>query len=570
MDKWTVARTLDEIASYVELSEPTPFRARAFERAARKIETLDADLADLIKRGELTSVPGVGKGIAPIVTELVTSGRSSYLEELRAKYPAGIFDLLRVPGVSLRKAGILFSELGVSNLEELERAAREGRIAKLKGFGAKTQQKFLEGIDVAQKRAEKYLLPFGIAIGESLREQLAEISAIEDAEVTGSVRRRLEIISNVNIAIAARDPAKAIAAIKKRKIVDKIEDIDDMTLRGVARDDCEVLLHVVKPENFGSCMLVTTGSKEFVAAFLQNAKLTKARTEHDLFEKAGIAFVEPELREDSDVLKRKKRVTLIQPTDLRGTFHIHTTYSDGRHSVLQMLESARERGYEYAGISDHSPAAFYARGLSEEELKRQHADIDKARKEVAPMHVFRGTEADILNDGAIDYGPKILAKLDFVVASIHSRFGMDKSEMTARILRALDDPFVTFLGHATGRKLLTRDGYIFEFDRVFDRCAERGVIMEINGNPYRLDLDWRHIGRALDRGVVFSIHPDAHSTREMDYVVTGTWVARKAGLSAKQIFNARPLEEVADYLAARRTRAMSSGGAAHSPVRRRG
>ncbi|HKO03003.1 MAG TPA: PHP domain-containing protein, partial [Thermoanaerobaculia bacterium] len=423
------------------------------------------------------------------------------------------------------------------------------------------------GIDVARTRTSQHLLPFGIALGDSLREQLASIAAIEDTEVTGSVRRRLEVIRNVNIAIAARDPAKAIAAIRKRKIIDQIEEVDDNTLRGVAREEAEVLLHIVTPDNFGTCVFVTTGSKEFVAAF---PKLPKARTEQELFEKAEVPFVDPELRENADALKRKKRVTLIQPSDLRGTFHIHTTYSDGRHSVLQMLESARERGYEYAGISDHSPAAFYARGLSEEELKRQHADIDKARKEVAAMHVFRGTEADILNDGAIDYGPKILAKLDFVVASIHSRFGMDKSEMTARILRALDDPFVTFLGHATGRKLLTRDGYTFEFDRVFDRCAERGVIMEINGNPYRLDLDWRHIGRALDRGVVFSIHPDAHSTREMDYVVTGTWVARKAGLSAKQIFNARPLEEVADYLAARRKHAMSSGGQAPSPVRRRG
>jgi DNA polymerase (family 10) len=557
MDKWTVARALDEIAAYIELSDPNPFRARAFERAARKIETLDADIEDLVKRGELASVPGIGKAIGPIVSEIVTTGSSRYLEELRSQYPAGIFDLLRVPALGLKKIGMLYSQLGIGDVEALERAAREGRIAKLKGFGTKTQQNILEGIETAQRRTSQFLLPFGLALGESLREQLASIAAIEDAEVTGSVRRRLEVIRNVNIAVAARDPEKAIAAIKKRKIVDQIEDVDEHTLRGIARDDAEVLLHLVKPENFGACVLVTTGSKEFVAAFLERAKPAKARTEHEVFEKAGIPFVDPELRENADVLKRKKRVTLIQPTDLRGTFHIHTTFSDGRHSVLQMLEAAKERGFEYAGLSDHSQAAFYARGLKEDDLKRQHAEIDKARSEVAPLRVFRGTEADILNEGAIDYGPKILSKFDFVIASIHSRFGMDKSEMTERILRALDDPFVTFLGHATGRKLLERDGYTFEFDRIFDRAAARGVMIEINGNPHRLDLDWRHIGRAIERGVVFSIHPDAHSIREMSAVISGTWVARKAGLSAKQIFNALPADEVADYLAARRKRAIS-------------
>jgi DNA polymerase (family 10) len=547
MDKWTVARTLDEIAKYLELSDPNPFRVRAFQRAARAVETFDGKLADLDER-----VSGIGKAIAPIIRDVVTTGQSPYLEELREKYPAGIFEMLKVPALGLKKIGQLYSDLGVGDLAALEKAAREGRVAKLKGFGSKTQQKILEGIDVAQKRSTQFLLTFGLKLGESLREQLAAIKEIEDAEVTGSVRRRLEVINNVNVAVAARDPLKAIAAIRKRAIIDQIEEADANTLRGIARDDCEVFIHVARPENFGACVLTSTGSKAFVAAF---PKITKARTEHDLFENAGVAFIDPEIREDAEALKRKKRVALVQPTDLRGTFHIHTSYSDGRDSVIDMLNAAKERGYEYAGISDHSQAAFYARGLKPEDLKRQHADIDAAKKKIKSLRVFRGTEADILGDGSIDYGPKILTKFDFVVASIHSRFGMAKDEMTERILRALDDPFVTFLGHATGRRLLRREGYSFDFDRVFDRAAERGVMIEINGSPQRLDLDWRHIQRAIDRGVVFSIHPDAHSVREMSYVVSGTWVARKAGLSAKQIFNARGVDEVAEYLAARRKRA---------------
>jgi DNA polymerase (family X) len=563
MDKWTVARTLDEIANYIELSEPNPFRVRAFQRAARKIETLDADLEKLVASSELSTVPGIGKAIGAIVSEIVTTGHSRYLEDLRRQYPAGIFDLLRVQALGLKKIGMLYSQLGIGDLESLEKAAREGRIAKLKGFGAKTQQKILEGIATAESRASQFLLPVGIAIGESLREQLATISAIEDAEVTGSVRRRLEIVRNVNIAIAARDPAKAIAAIKKRKIIDRIEEHAGegagaplRTIRGYVRNDIEVLLHIAKPPHFGNCIFITTGSKEFVGLSVAPAP-PPARTEHEVFEKIGIPFIDPELREDPAVLKLKKRVKLIEPTDLRGTFHIHTTYSDGRHSILQMLNAAKERGFEYAGLSDHSQAAFYAHGLTPDEVKRQHAEIDKARPEVAPLRVFRGTEADILNDGAIDYGVKILSKFDFVIASVHSRFGMDKSEMTERILRALDNPFVTFLGHATGRMLLSREGYTFDFDRIFDRAAARGVMIEINGNPNRLDLDWRHIGRAIDRGVVFSIHPDAHSIKEMSAVISGTWVARKAGLSAKQIFNTYGVDEVADYLAARRKAALS-------------
>jgi DNA polymerase (family 10) len=575
MDKWTIARTLDEIAKYIELSDPNPFRARAFDKAARAIEKLDADVEKLVLSGELLSVAGIGKAIGPIVSELVTTGQSSYLEELRKQYPPGIFELLRIPSLGLKKIGILYSTLGVASLEQLEAAARAGRIAKLKGFGAKTQEKILENIETAKTRTSQFLLPTGLETGESIREQLAAIEEVSDAEVTGSVRRRLEIIRNVNIAIAARDPKRAIAAIRKCAVIDQIEEVrypagsaDETTLRGVARDELEVLLHICKPEEFGATVLRTTGSKEFVEAFVGAASSStpkragerkpaappKAKTEHEVFEHAGIPFIDPELREDGSALDRKKRVKLIHPTDLRGTFHIHTTFSDGRNSVLEMLTAARDRGWEYAGLSDHSKNAFYARGLTEEDLKRQHAEIRAHEGAVAPMRVFRGTEADILNDGTIDYGPKTLAKFDFVIASVHSRFGMNKDEMTTRLLRALDDPFVTFLGHLTGRLLLSRAGYTFDFDRIFDRAAERGVIIEINGSPRRAELDWRMIQRAVDRGVVLSIHPDAHAIGELSRVINGTWVARKGGLSAKQIFNTRGVDEVAEYLAERRAR----------------
>jgi DNA polymerase (family 10) len=554
MDKWQIAAALDEIARYVELGDPNPFRARAFERAARALQKIEIGVDQLIASGELTKTPGIGKATASIIEELARSGTSQYLEELRAQYPSGIFELLRVPKLGLRKIGVLHAELGVSNLADLEAAARAGKVAKLKGFGAKTQELVLKGIAFARERESRFLLPAGIEIADSIRERLASIGEIEDAEISGSIRRRLEVVQNVNIVIATKSAAKVIGAIEKRAIVAGLEEIDAMTYRGRI-DEIVVYFHLARPDDFALLLLITTGSKEFVEAFVSRCKTTKARNEEELFEKCGIPYVEPERRETADDLTLRKPRPLIEATQLRGTFHVHTTFSDGRNTVAEMLAAARDRGFDYVGISDHSETAAYAGGLGDEKLRAQKVEIERERKSVAPMRVFRGTEADILTDGTIDYGAKRLAQFDFVIASVHSRFAMNKDEMTERILRALDDPHVTFLGHLTGRLLLSRDGYTMDFDRVFERAGEREVMIEINGNPNRLDIDWRHIKRALDRGVRFSINPDAHSVREYNALTTGTWVARKAGLSAREIFNTRPVEEVTDWLTARKQKA---------------
>jgi DNA polymerase (family X) len=546
-DKFTIARTLDEISRYIELSDPQPFRARAFEKAARAVENLDEDIASLVEAGTLTSVDGIGKATAQVIEEIVRTGESRYLAELQAQYPPGIFELLRVPKLGIKKIAVLYSELGIASLDQLEAAAKDGRLAKLKGFGAKTAEVILAGIAFARMRESQFLLPIGLEAGEVLRERLADLDEVEDAEVSGSVRRRLEVIRNVNIVVSTKKPA--VVAEKLAGLAAELTEVDAQTFKGVIRGELDVFFHLTPPAEFGSTLLRTTGSAEFVEAF---GKIPKAATEADAFKKAGFTFVEPERRETADDLKLKKQPKLVQVDQLRGTFHVHTTFSDGRNSVQEMLAAAAQRGWEYVGISDHSKVAYYAGGLTEEKLKEQHAEISRQEKDVKPMRVFRGTEADILPDGTMDYGPKVLAKFDFVVASVHSQFQMDLEQMTERILSAMDDPTVTFLGHLTGRKLLSRAGYRVDYDRIFDKAAERRVMIEINGNPNRLDVDWRYLRKAADKGVMFSIHPDAHSVSEYNAVITGTWVARKGGLSPKQIFNTKDVDEVAEYLRDRR------------------
>jgi DNA polymerase (family X) len=568
MDKLAVAKALNEIARYLELSDPNPFRAKAFENAARAIDNLERPLSDATA---LTGVPGIGKATAAIIEELVRTGTSAYLEELRAQYPAGIFELARVPKLGLRKIGQLHSELGIASLDELEAAARAGKLAKLKGFGARTQQQILDGIAFARARESRFLLPIGVEAGELVRAGLAAIKTVEDTEVAGSVRRRLEIIEGIHVVVATKTPAKVISAILDEGVITDAATADDGRLvRGRVRNEIDAVIHLAHPADFGATLLSATGSPEFLEAWsaraikngcelregrlFKHGKHVNTPAEEEAFERAGIVWVEPERRENGEDLQLRKPRALLELATLRGTFHVHTTYSDGRNTMAEMLSAARERGFDYLGLSDHSKVASYAGGLSEESLKLQAAELESLRPRVAPMRVFRGTEADILPDGSIDYGLKTLRQFDFVVASVHSRMSMTKDEMTERLLLALDNPCVTFLGHMTGRRLLAREGFTFDYDRIFERAAERGVMIEINGNPNRLDIDWRLIRRALDRGVLFCINPDAHSTREYGALLTGTWVARKAGLSGKEIFNTRSLEEVEEHLSERRQR----------------
>jgi DNA polymerase (family 10) len=343
--------------------------------------------------------------------------------------------------------------------------------------------------------------------------------------------------------VSAKKPKDVAARILGSGVLSNAEQADPGTIRGLGRNDIETAIHIARPAELESLLFQTTGSSEFVEAAQASARsLTRSRK------------VPPELRESGEWLERDIP-ELIELEDLRGTFHNHTTYSDGRATLEQMLVAAQERGLEYVGISDHSKTAAYAGGLTEERLEMLRAEVDSLRERFAPMRIFFGSETDILSSGEMDYRDDILATLDFVVASVHSQFKMPKEQMTARIIRAIENPFVTFLGHMSGRLLLARDGYEVDHEKIFRAAARNGVIIEINGSPRRLDVDWRHMQRALELGVVFSIHPDAHSVGEYNYLQTGVWAARKGGLERRHVFNTLSADDVATYLAARKARA---------------
>lgn len=570
-DKRAVARVLDEISRYLELTDADRFRAIAFRNAARSIDNLDdEDLQGLAEGGRLTTIPGVGKAISPVITEVMTTGRSQYLDELRQGYPPGIFDLVRLPGLGLKKIGVLHRELGVGSVDELALACRENRLIVLRGFGAKTQARIAQGIVALSSDLRKFLLPAGIELGERLAAEIRQLPGVRRAELAGSVRRRLEVIRNINLCVEADSVApvlEEIASLGSLASVQKEKEI----LRAELGNRIAVEIVVSPPGSWATNFLFTTGSESFVQSVVSKAakkgfdlssdgmrkqrRKVAVQSEEEIFDRLGLPFVEPELREDRWRDDSFPPAPLIERADLRGTFHVHTTYSDGRATLREILDAARDRGLSYIGISDHSVTASYARGLTDDRLREQHEEIDRLQKTFLPMRIFRGTEADILPDGSVDYGQAILSRFDFVIASVHSQLKMPEAEMTARIIRAIRNPFVTFVGHLTGRILLSRPGYSIDHAQIFDAAAEEGVMIEINGSPHRLEIDWRLLQEALQRGVRLSIHPDAHSTDTLDNLDNGTWVARKGGLRREDVFNTLPLAEVERHLEARKRRA---------------
>jgi DNA polymerase (family 10) len=564
-----VAVVLSEIAMLTEVVGGDPFRARAFANAARRLEGSGADLAALDRAGELTSIPGIGEGIAGTIAELVRTGRSGLHDRLVAETPVGLYDLMRIKGLGTKRIRALYAELGIDSLEALEEAAGDGRIATLSGFGAKTQAKILEGAAFVRESRGKRRIDRAMEVAERLVAHVRGLPNVAAAELAGELRRRMEIVSSIDLVAATRRPdavREAFRALGEHTVGAGERDDGRTEIR--FSDGFAARLACVPPDRFGAALAVWTGSEAHVESLGERARergrelsadgLTgmATPTEEALYDALGLAYVPPELREGWGEVEAAAAGTLprlVDEGDLRGTFHCHSTYSDGKATLAEMAEGARARGWRYLGIADHSQAASYAGGLSPAAVKKQHREIDAwNRAHGKEIRLFKGTEADILADGALDFPDATLASFDYVVGSVHSAFEQDERAQTDRLIRAVRNPRLTILGHATGRLLLGRSGYPVDVRAVIDAAAEEGVAIEINADPHRLDLDWRHARYAAERGVLLPINPDAHSVGGLDNVGWGVNVARKAWVGPRGVLNTWDLDEVEDYFAQRK------------------
>jgi len=573
MDARSAAHVLTQIAAYLELRGESKFKVRAYETAARRLLALGSDdLAPMLRSGELARVPGVGPATLAVVRDLVDHGESRYLEELRAEMPEGLLDLLRVPGLAIEKIRTLHAALGIASLEELELAAREGRLASVKGFGRKTSDKILAGIEFLKRSGVLAILAHATRQGEALLAAVRSDPRVTDAAIAGSLRRMREVVADVDIVAACAEAPVDVARSFTRIAGVRGADGGGASVSVRFVDGTKLDLHCVRPEHFAVALWRATGTREHVAAVAERLAARGITVDGDvlrdgrgspvpcadegaLYELAGMSFVPPELREDGTevaVAATHALPRLVEPADIRGVLHCHSTYSDGGADIAAMAAAARAKGWSYLGVSDHSQAAFYASGVSRERMLDQHDEIDALNATLTGFRVLKGVEADILADGRLDYDAALLDRFDYVIASIHSRFRMDGPAMTERVLRAMDDPHMTVLAHPTGRLLLSREPYALDVDAVLEKAAAVGVAIEVNADPRRLDLDWRYLRRAMELGVTIEIGPDAHSTSGLDWTDLGVSMARKGWVTPARVLNARDADGVLAFARARR------------------
>jgi DNA polymerase (family 10) len=548
---------------------------RAYQTAARSLLALGADdLNPMLRSGELAKVRGLGPATLAVVRDLAESGESRYLEQLRTAMPEGLLELMRVPGLSTDKIHKLHAELGIASLSDLEVAAQEGRLARIKGMGPKTAQKILSGIAFVRESGVLALYHQVILEAQGLLQSVRSHPDVVDADIAGSLRRRREVAADVDIVAACRRSPQSVAQSFTRVagVLGATSAPGDasVTLRFVTGTRLD--LHCVAPDVFPVALYRATGSAEHLEAMGDRFATVGLRLDGDairdaaghalsfadepgVYRAAGLPWIPPELREgmgEADAAAAGTLPRLIEPGDIRGVLHCHTTYSDGKSTVAEMADAARAKGWSYLGISDHSQAAFYASGVSREKMLDQIDEIDALNATGGDFRVLKGVEADILADGRLDYDEDLLGRFDFVIASIHSRFKMDGPAMTERVLHAMDDPHMTILAHPTGRLLLSRKPYDLDLEAVFSKAAAVGVAVEINADPHRLDLDWRHVKRARELGATISIGPDAHSRRGLDWTDLGVAMARKGWLEAGNVLNTGDAQSVVDFSLRRR------------------
>lgn len=573
MDSRTAAHVLEQIGALLQLTGAPRFNARAYQRSAGAILALGADdLAPLLHSGELKDTPGVGPATIGVIRDLVETGESSYLTRLTESVPKGLVEMARVPGLGFAKVSMIHKELGVETLADLEEAARDGRLAKVKGFGVKTAERVLNGIAFARDAGRKTRYPRAVAQALVLQDQVAHHPDVVEAIITGSVRRVAEIVGDIDIvAICNADPVEVAKSFTNSAAVkESVANGPSVSIEYV--DGVRLNLLCTLRGDAGVALWRSTGSKEHVAQVtslatqkdfdvgtttLRNAggDTIFIATEAELYNVIGLDDIPPELREGMGEVEAgasHELPDLVTSDDVKGALHCHTTWSDGGASIAEMALAAQALGWSYIGISDHSQFAFYAGGMKRDKVLRQHEEIDELNSRMKTFRILKGCECDILPNGNLDYEDDTLDLFDYIVGSVHSQFKMDKSVMTARVLKAMDDPRMTILGHATGRLLLSRQGYHIDIDVVIEKAVETRIAIELNADPNRLDLDWRHCRQARDKGVLIAIGPDAHSEASLENVEMGLALARKAWCEKKDVLNTKTWKQVLAFARSKR------------------
>lgn len=545
-DKKEIVKILSEMADLMEFNGENRFKVNAFRNGANVLRKLDESIDALIKNNELKNVKGIGKGLQSVILEYTETGKVFDYEELKNDAPVGIKDLMKIRGLGAKKIRVLHDELGINSIGELEYACKENRLGLLKGFGEKTQEKILKEIKNVQVYSNFILLVHAEEIVDELKEIISEVDNVKYTSVSGEFRRSMEIISSVELVINLKDAKKLGNRLKKSYSQIIIEDdkiiINDFPV--------PVVLHLSKSEDeFFKKLFITTGSKEFLSKLKVNEKNLKGNNEEEIFKDLKSVIIIPEMREEEYFTLKKKfqKPTELSLSHFNGMLHFHTDFSDGRRTLEEMIDYAVEKDFQFAAVCDHSKAAFYANGLSEERVLIQKEEIKKLNSK-KKIRILQGIECDILRDGDLDYNKDFLPEFDFIVASVHSRFNLDEDEMTKRILKAVENPNTDLLGHPSGRLLLSREPYKFKVKKIIDACAANDVAVEINANPRRLDLDWRYIFYAREKGCLFSVNPDAHSFTDVDYLKYGVGIARKGGLQPEEIINCYSFDEFKEFL----------------------
>ena len=577
MDSRSAAHVLSQIGALLQVKGDQKFKARAYAGAARSLIALDTDdLAPLLRSGELADTPGIGPATLSVVRELVETGESSYLNQLREGIPEGLLDLMRIPGLNTARIQLIHDTLGVETVEDLERVAQNGQLAELPKFGKKTAEKILKGIEIVRRNAHLKRFPAAAIEAHVLLANIVKHPDITNADVAGSIRRHNEVVADIDVvAQCSGDPAKVAESFARSPGVREAKigrDPGSVHIRFV--DGTHLDMHCVSKVDYPVALWRATGSVAHVeemnvlaqnrgfeiggnSLISKEGKRVALKSEEEFFTALDLDVIPPEMREgmgEIEAAARHELPNLVTFDDLRGVLHCHSDYSDGAATIEEMAVAAKERGWEYIGISDHSESAFYAGGLKRDKLLRQLEEIDEVNAGMTDFRILKGIEADILADGRLDYDTQILDGFDFVIGSIHSRFSMDGDAMTKRVLAALDDPHLTILAHPTGRLLLSREPYALDVEAVLEKASQVGVAVELNADPRRLDLDWRYCRQAKELGVTIEIGPDAHSTAGLDNVHFGVGMARKAWLEAGEILNARSAGDVVAFARKRRAK----------------